>query len=219
MKTEPAVRWHCSECEKDFGEFARLFVSSFGTKKKLEKPITGFSGRILRGVNNDDFITLTDNPLRRVVFLLDSFSLSNLTGLDGKEILMQIGYNEDFIADLLNKKTKFKLVLLPETTVKLATWDNLLDIVQEVYGDLTEKIEIARPILKNSSYEEIMSRNDIAAEIRSFLEITINVLPLFAGDGYTRREGKVDERIFAEYVTVNRQLSDFGAFAIIDLPI
>lgn len=219
MKTELAVKWHCPECEKDFGEFVQLFISSFGTKKKLEKPVTGFSGRVLRGINNDDFITLTDNPLRRVVFLLDSIALSDLVGLDGKEILMQIGYDEGFITNLLNKETKFKLVLLPETTVKLATWDNLLDIIQEVYSDLMEKIEIARPVLKNSSYEEIMSRDDIATEIRGFLESTINVLHLFAGDGYTRREGKSNERIFAEYVTVNKRLSDFGAFAIIDLPI
>jgi len=216
MNKYPTVKWHCSICKITFGEYVQAFISYFGTGKKLEKPVENISGRVLRGICEYDFVTLTDNPQRRVVFFLDAIGMSDLVGLDGKEMLKQIGYDEDLIVGLLAKETKFKLIVLPETSVRLATWDNLLNIVQEAYPEWQDKIEIARLVLKNNNYEQVLSKGGVATEVRAFLENTINVNHLFAGDGYTRREDNEKTGIYAEYVAINRPLSDFGAYALVD---
>ena len=219
MNSEPIVEWHCPECKNTFGEYVQEFISLFGTDKKLTKPLSDISGRILRGVNEEDFLTLTDNPNRHIVFLLDAIALSDLVGLDGRGILKKIGYNQDFITDLLARRTKFKLIVLPELTGKLATWDNLLDYAQEIYPDWRKKIEIARSILKNHNYETIMAMEDVATEVRNFLQNTINVNRLFAGDGYIRSEESMDEYTYSEYLTVNKRLSAFEAYALINFPV
>jgi hypothetical protein len=120
MRTEVAVNWHCPSCETIFGGYVEAFITSFGMQEKLDMPIMSLSGRILRGRSSEDFLTLTDNLERKVVFLLDSVALSGLVGLDGREVLRRFGYAEAFIVSLLAKGTQFKLHVLPEVAVKLA---------------------------------------------------------------------------------------------------
>jgi hypothetical protein len=64
-----------------------------------------------------------------------------------------------------------------------------------------------------------MAGGGVAAEVRAFLENTLNLRRLFAGDGYTRREGDAATPVYAEYVCVNRRLTAFEAFALIDFPV
>lgn len=219
MNSKLIVEWNCSEHENVIREYVREFISLFGSGRKHQKTPVGISGRILRGVNEEDFSTLTNHPNRRLVFLLDAFALSDLVGLEGNEILKQIGYEQDFIADLLARKTKFKLIILPESTGKLATWDNLLDFAQEMYPAWRERIEIARPILKGYNYKEIMAMENVSTEVRVFLQSTLNVNRLFAGDGFTRREGNTNEHIYSEYLAENKLLSAIRTYALINLPV
>ncbi len=64
MIIKPTAKWHCPECESTFGEYVRAFIESFGTGNNLVMPLTGFFGRVLRGIGEDDFVTLTNNPER-----------------------------------------------------------------------------------------------------------------------------------------------------------
>jgi hypothetical protein len=218
MNRDISIQWHCSQCAVDFGNYVRALVSAFGTGQKLERPFAGISGRVLRGITEEDFSSLTNNPLRQVVFLMGASAMSGIVGLDGKGILAQIGYGADFTNRLLEAGTKFKLVVLPETTLKPATWDNLLDIVMEHYPPWRQKVELARPALKRLSYAEVMAGGGVAAEVRAFLESSLNVNRLFAGDGYTRCEGNAVP-LHAEYVSVNKQLTALESFAIISFPV
>ncbi|HEX8681192.1 MAG TPA: hypothetical protein VF707_02690 [Ardenticatenaceae bacterium] len=217
--TDLEVRLHCPECEVAFGKYLGLFISSFATGRRSENPVKGLSGRVLRGTREEDFLTLTDSPERKVIFLMDSTGLSDLVGQDGRGILQCIGYEEHFIDQLLQKGTIFRLVVLPETSVMLATWDNTLNAVQQAYPDWIAKIEQARPALRTHTYEEIMARGGVAAEVRRFLEETINLNRLYTGDGFTRCEDPGTQPSCAEYICLNRPLADFGAFATVEFSV
>ncbi len=175
-----------------------------------------FTGRILRGRADGDFATLTDDPRRRVVFLTDASALCTLVGCDGRDILAQIGYDEAFIARLLERQTRFKLALFPDMEKRLATWDNLLDLVCSAYPEWHAAVERVRPELKASLFEALEGE---AAELRARLADVLNVNRLFAGDGYTRREDDPQCRVHPEYVILNRPLIELPAYCLIDFPV
>lgn len=212
-------RLHNPENHQTIERYVGIFASNFGMGNGLEIPLQGFVGRVVRGVKDRDFEALTDNPKRKIVFLLDSLGLCDLVGLQGRQILNHIGYDDNYIDSLLARQTKFKLVVLPEISVQLATWDNLLNLVAQVYPEWFQKIEIARPFLKTFSYERIKSEKGVVDELRTFLEEIINVNRLFGGDGFTRRELDSSQRVYAEYVSLNRFLIEFGAYGLIGFPV
>lgn len=208
------VVYHGWGAEALFGAYARVFVAQFGSGQRLPGPLDGFTGRVLRGRAEADFVTLTDDPRRRVVFLTDGAALCALVGSDGHEILKQIGYSDAFIGRLLEQQTRFKLALLPDLAKWIATWDNLLDLASEAYPDWRARIEHVRPQLK-----ENRPLDGETADVRAFLEDVLNVNRLFAGDGYTRREGDPLRRVHPEYVVLNRPLVEMGAYCLIDFPV
>jgi hypothetical protein len=210
------VVYHGPNAENLFGAYAQAFVTRFGSGQPLGAPFTGFTGRVLRGRNDADFLTLTDNPRRRVVFLTDAAALCALIGSNGRGILKEIGYDEAFIAGLMERQTRFKLALFPEVTKHAATWDNLLNLASAAYPAWREKIERARPTLKENNAGLLQGD---AADVRAFLADVLNVNRLFAGDGYTRREDDPSCRVHPEYVILNRPLVDIGAYCLIDFPV
>jgi hypothetical protein len=202
--------------EELFGAYARIFIARFASGQPLlDTAFSGFTGRVLRGITGVDFLTLTDNPRRRVVFLTDAAALGTLIGSDGWEILKQIGYDDAFITGLLARQTCFKLALFPEVAMRAATWDNLLDLASEAYPEWRAKMDQARPALK----ENVNPLPDVAAEVRAFLQTVLNVNRLFAGDGYTRREGEPLRQVHPEYVVLNCPLVAMGAYCLIDFPV
>jgi nicotinamidase-related amidase len=107
--------------------------------------VQGVVGRIIRGRQPSDFETLTDDPKRGLVMLVDSEGLEGLIGCAGNTyaMLKAVGYTDHHIADLEAKGTQFKLVVFPDSpasAAKLATWDNLLDLVQMAYPDAAPKL-------------------------------------------------------------------------------
>ncbi|RPJ01909.1 MAG: hypothetical protein EHM39_02620 [Chloroflexi bacterium] len=210
------VEYHGPDAERLFGDYARVFVEHFGTGRSDAVALDGFTGRILRGRAESDFATLTDDPRRRVVFLTDAAAFCTLIGCDGREILAQIGYDEAFIKRLLVRQTRFKLALFPDLEKRLATWDNLLDLVCTAYPEWRAAVERVRPNLKTSPFEALAGE---AAEVRARLADVLNVNRLFAGDGYTRREVDPQRRVHPEYVILNRPLIDLPATCLIDFPV
>jgi hypothetical protein len=223
------VAYFGSGAESQFGEYARRFTARFGAGESFSSPspAAGFAGRVLRGRRDEDFLTLSDDPQRRIVFLLDAGAMENMVGLSGGGILRRIGYDGAFIAQLLARNTRFKLALLPLITMRLATWDNLLDLVVEAYPDWREKIAGSRETLKRLDYDRVIASGGTATEVRQFLHDRLNVNRLFAGDGFTRHENEHEnERSlpgpgsrYAEYAALNRPLKEFSAYCLIDFPV
>jgi len=202
-----------------FAGFARAFAQAFGRGVGLDVPHDGFAGRVLRGTDASAFRSLSGDPRRRIVFLLDSEGLSGLVGLTGADILRHIGYSDATIEDLVARGTRFKLALIPSAALRLATWDNLLGLAAEVYPGWRERIERAAPRLCKLSYSEALAEGGDIAAVRQFLHDEINVNTLFAGDGYTRHPDDDDAPVWAEYLARNQPLDIFGSSCLIEFPV
>ena len=202
-----------------FAPFARVFAQAFGRGLRLPAPTDGFAGRVLRGTKDDDFASLSKDPRRQIVFLLDSDGLASLIGLSGADVLRHIGYADETIRDLGEQCTRFKLGLIPSATLQLATWDNLFALASEEYPEWRERIERAAPRLCELTYDEVLAEGGEIARVREFLRDEINVNALFAGDGYTRHPHDPDRPVCAEYLVRNQPLEAFGSTCLIEFPV
>ncbi|GAB4429345.1 MAG: hypothetical protein Kow00106_24340 [Anaerolineae bacterium] len=198
------------------GTYARAFVRSFGRGERPSLAPHGVYGRVLRGKTHEDFTALSSDPARRLVFLLDEATLADLLGRTGAEVLAQIGYMPDEVRALLAQGTRFRLLVLPRVEAVPATWANVLALAATTYPEWAERLAAARPALETLPYAEIMRQGGVAAEVRAFLERTLHLNPLFAGDGYTRCDGQA---VYAEYVCLNRPLITFECWCQIEFPV
>ena len=112
------------------------YLDNLNAGKPLKVPAMGLCGRVIRGVKPDDFLTLTDDPSRRIVMLIDPDGLSALPGLSGYDVLITLGYEPDYLEHKVKEGNKFKLVVFGDGgEAKLATWDNLIDMVKLQYPE------------------------------------------------------------------------------------
>jgi hypothetical protein len=110
------------------------YVETLKTGKTSAKTITGICGRIIRGKRPEDFETLTDDPERKLVMLMGPDGLGLLPGKTGHDMLVAIGYEPDYLRHKVAEGNQFKLVVFPEGgPAKLATWENAVEAVSEVY--------------------------------------------------------------------------------------
>lgn len=200
-----------------FGAYAEAFARRFGHGERCAPPpLAGVCGRVLRGLRDEDFRTLSDDPARRVVFMLDVQALGDLLGRTGAEVLAQIGYAPQEVRALTARSVRFKLVMVPQVAMARATWDALLDLVAAAYPEWADRIRAARATLKALPYAQVVAGGGQAAEVRGFLERALHVSPLFAGDGFTRRDGRA---VYAEYACRNRPLTEFADWCLIEFPV
>lgn len=200
-----------------FGPYAEAFARCFGRGERCAPPpLADVCGRVLRGVRDEDFLTLSDDLARRVVFMLDAQALGDLLGRDGADVLAQIGYAPGEVRALVGRGVRFRLVLVPQVEMVRATWDALLDLVAAEYPEWGDRIRAAQATLKARPYAQVMAGGGEAAEVRAFLERALHVSPLFAGDGFTRRDGRA---VYAEYACRNRPLTEFADWCLIEFPV
>lgn len=225
----------------ELNEYKQLFLEG----KKNQNPITGLCGRILRGKTDKDFETLSDDPNRLIIMLMGGDGLEELLGKTGYEALITIGYMRDYIEYKLTQGVHFKLVIFKEGEIaKLATWDNTLYLISQIYPKIRKKIYKQLPLLKNTPFSEIERKagfkfdeidkfgpkdkrfmtykrfkksKGTLEDVRVFLHHTIHLRELFAGDGFTyNEEGK---RGLREYIAPNRKLKELGDYSLIDIAI
>ena len=198
------------------GTYAQAFVSCFGRAEHPSLTLRGLCGRVLRGKTDEHFTALSNDPTRRLVFLLDEGALTGLLGRTGADVLTQIGYTPDEVRALLAQGTRFRLLVLPRVEAVPATWTNVLALVATTYPEWAERLAAACSALETLPFAEIMRQGGVAAEVRAFLEQTLHLNPLFAGDGYTRCDGRA---VYAEYVCLNRPLIAFECWCQIEFPV
>lgn len=212
-----------------------------GTPQK----VTGLCGRIIRGKQPADFLTLTDDPTRKLVLLMGPDGLEKLLGKSGYDMLVEIGYETAYIDRKVAEGNRFKLIVFPEGgPAKLATWENVLDVVGNVYPNVASKLARHAHGLIHTDFAEIehvagfnFSAVDKAGptdprymteerfrqsagtlvDARAFLYFTVHLRELFSGDGYTyTADGR---RGLMEYIVANKPIADLGSHEIIDLTI
>jgi len=187
-----------------------------------------FFGRILRGKRKNDFSTMTLNPDRKIVFYVDSKGLEKMVGISNVDRLLKIGYPKKYIKQKVLEGYKFKLVVFNGSeTVKNATWDNVVSMVEDIYGhnEISKKLRNNIDTLKEmySLYSAPYAYNLIKGvggelwEVRKFLEKELNLNILFKGDGFTYNEKGVSG--MREYISPNVKLSGLKEARLIDLNI
>lgn len=208
--------------------------------------VQGLCGRIIRGKKPEDFLTLTDDPLRELVLLMGPDGLASLCGKSGYEMLVEIGYQPDYIVrKVRDEGCRFKLIVFPEGgPAKLATWDNVIDVVADVYPDVARKLARHRETLKVTPFVAIATQAGFdfsavdkagptdprymthdryrtapgtLANARAFLYFTIHLRELFSGDGYTyTADGR---RGLQEFIVPNLPIDRLGEHLLLDLTV
>jgi hypothetical protein len=206
----------------------------------------GLCGRILRGVSDDAFETLTDDPSRLLVMTMGPLGLVSLAGKTGYEMLIEIGYEPDYIVRKVEEGNAFKLLVFKAgEQARLATWVNVRALVAEVYSELAEIIlhpdmdELASLRFEEIEFEagysfaevdengpsdhRFMTAERLLAsegrlhDVRAFLYHIVHLRELFTGDGWTRRAD--GGRGMREYMVENLQVSDLEDAMLVDLDV
>jgi len=102
-----------------------------------EDDVSHLGFRILRGVSDKDFETMTDTPEVRRIIQLAPLSGSGMFGKSGYDMLLQIGYDPKSIEGYVRAGKKFKMVIFelgPDSPVKRATWVNVTEATPASQG-------------------------------------------------------------------------------------
>lgn len=222
-------------------EYARMLKSGIPSAN-----ISGLCGRLIRGKKPADFLTLTDDPTRKLVMLMGPDGLGKLLGKTGYDMLVEIGYESDYIVrKIRDEGCQFKLVVFGDNgPAKLATWDNVIDVVSAVYPEAAAKLARQQAAMQQMSFDEVeklagfdfsavdaagpndsrymtyerfRSSRGTMVEARAFLYFTVHLRELFSGDGYTyTADGR---RGMMEYIVPNLPLTGLGDHVLIDVTV
>jgi hypothetical protein len=200
-------------------------------------------GRILRGISGTDFVTLSNDPKRKIVMLAGPDGIQHIRDLPGYQMLEACGYMPSYIVELVAKRTVFKLVIFADNTLTApATWQTMLALAGEVYPAIRYVLEQHMAVLARTPYQQLqkqagfdfaqvasngegdqrfmtyeryLSSDKTPGLTRAFLQHTLYMCELYSGDGYTYRADGM--RGLQEYATRNRPLESFGTYELLDI--
>lgn len=208
--------------------------------------VDGLCGRIIRGTKPEDFLTLTDDPDRKLVMLMGPDGLEKIVGKTDYEALVEIGYEPNYIVrKVVDEGNQFKLVVFAEGgEAQLATWNNVAAIVaaaypeaaQYLYRDLdalkvTPFADIERAAGFNfaevdkagpqdgrfMTFERFKKSGGGLVAARAFLYFAVHLRELFSGDGYTY--DAFGNRGLMEYIVPNKPLNELGDYDLINMDV
>ena len=115
----------------------------------------GILGRFIRGVKDEDFHLLSDEPGKILSWVCTPELLYSILGKTPLEAMIHIGFSLTWIQNRLYDGTRHRLVVFPEEGGTVATWDNVLQLVKECYGeDIYEKVLPFQDAIKLFDYNE-----------------------------------------------------------------
>lgn len=214
-------------------EYVQAFRS--GAKTVPEScDLTGLFGRITKGKKETDFLQLSEDQSKRLSWIVDHNTLRGFLGKPHLDMLISSGHSTEYVRHQLNSGKKFKLIVFSfgsteknNDEVKLATWDNIMELMSRVYPEIDPTIwESNRDNLKNLTYEQIdpsgnnlknyylgkdsehfmsekrflaLKERPTLSQVRAFLHHQIGLNELFKGDGkIVQHDGVVTDD---EYLT------------------
>ncbi len=232
---------------RDLSERLADYAMAFTSGQKPAQPISGIQGRLCRRRAGDP-VRLSDDSCRRLVFLGDHRVCHSIIGLTGYQIVTSVlGWDAPYTKKKVGAGLKFDLVVFPENTCKLGTWDNLLDLVEETYPEIATKIAPHRAALvamtpkslveierrQGYAFLEVdelgsddprfmtltcyMDAPDTADAARAFLYHVVYCKEFFGGEGHTL-DGQGNTGV-PEYIMPNRPLEELGAHVVIPVDI
>jgi|SaaInlStandDraft_6_1057023.scaffolds.fasta_scaffold12007_3 hypothetical protein len=217
-------------------EIATAFKS-----KTLSKVNNKIFARILRGKQDSDFLTMTHDLNRKIVFYLDSKGIEELTTLSDYDKLIKVGYPDKYIHKLLHEGYFFKIVIFKNNAmITSASWENVGKLVNWVHANQSNfyknaysqdmVIKISRNIphlisaysnIAVSSPEEVYNslrqQGGELWEVRKYLHKNLNLNKNFTGNGKTYTDK--GELGVPEFISPNIKISDLNESIIIDLKV
>lgn len=226
----------------DIDELAELFERREPLGRRR---VRGICGRVTKGRTEDDFRLLSDEPNKRLSWVVGPDGLERLCGKSPRDIMLAIGKDTPWLRRTLDEGYRFRLCLFPEVQARQATWDGVFELVRDTFPEAWPKVAPHIHLLPKYTLEEVQERFtefDICASFlegrdhhhymtlerylessgtlghtRAFLYHEIGLTHLFHGDGFTRTEdGQVGLR---EYLVPNRPLSSFSKYRTVELPL
>lgn len=203
----------------------------------------GFVGRVLKGKSAADFASLSNDPERKIIFLMASDGLDTLSGLNEDQVLQKIGYTNEYVTDLRQRGYVFKLAVFEEQGAAFsATWENVFRLTEQTYPQLKNKLRKYYSRLKKIPFSEIQKQapesfaqiekvgkahahfiDEIKLEkiarpqlwqVRAFFYLRLHLNELYRGDGWTYDSKGV--RGLREYVSLNRKIEELPQGQLLD---
>mmetsp|Transcript_14732 Transcript_14732/g.41897 ORF Transcript_14732/g.41897 Transcript_14732/m.41897 type:complete len:257 (+) Transcript_14732:176-946(+) len=179
-------------------EYADLF-----NRRIPRNSVEGVCGRFIRGVRQEDFTFLSDEPGKLLSWICTAELLQPLLGLRPAEAMVRyVGFSLNWMKGRLTDGTDHKLVLFPDSAATLATWENIIAFVEREYpATVFERLRPNLDAVKMADYKRL-SQGD--AKKRGFLEIS--ELPVAVkyglGDG---------QKPHPDFITPSRLLAGDGS--------
>jgi hypothetical protein len=200
----------------------------------------GHFGRIIR-LKDGQPVALADEPGRRLVMVMGPSGLESVHTQDSYEMLITIGYREDYIARKLEEGYKYYLIVFrrPEQKMVTANWKNSLAMVAREYPEVRDLIIKHDKELRSTPYavfekragfkfeevdrlgpsdprfmslERLLASAGTATDVRRFLYHAVRFSDLYSGNGKTLTiDGKHGVR---EYIMANRPVSELGEYTL-----
>jgi len=208
------------------------------SKLKQIQVVDGLFGRIIRGTKPSDADTLTDDPNRKIVMLIDQDGLHKIINKTGYESLLEVEWEADYIKRKVDEGCWFKLVIFSGGMAQLADWDGMTNMVSFMYPDIESDLRKSLPELKSIPFEKLegtfgvkfaevdkigdsnpnfmtydrflKSSRDVAA-CRAFFYFTVHLREKYKGTGFA---GKVKE-----YGMPNVLIENLGDHAVLDIEV
>eukprot|EP01120_Amphizonella_sp_Union-15-10_P003428 TRINITY_DN13846_c0_g1_i1.p1 TRINITY_DN13846_c0_g1~~TRINITY_DN13846_c0_g1_i1.p1 ORF type:complete len:239 (-),score=20.08 TRINITY_DN13846_c0_g1_i1:5-721(-) len=223
------------------------YVNALLNRKKIS--VSGLYGRITRGKIPEHFERLSTEHYKRLSWVVGPDALEKFLELTGYGILKEIGCKDEWIAARISEGMQFKLALFPEqplTYIKLATWENVLFMVEKCFPEIPPghfiKMHSHLDKLKTMPFLEIQkmagfnffqvkesgSSNPLFMTLKRFIECQVSLVDLRAflyceiGCSELFRGDGVgmtqDGKIAqAEYLTPTVPVSQLQGFVMVDL--
>lgn len=221
------------------------FVECFQNDTVLQD-VKVLQGRIIRGHSDEDFEFLSNDPNRKLVYVLDCDGMEQILSASSKSkirptynMLKIVGYDESHIKRLHESAIKFKLVVFDIGQTFVANWDGLLGACVEIYPELKESCDKYRDRLKNTPFShfevmagfsfgdhddpgdpEFMTYEKWLSSPRSFLDLRRFLYHTVHVRELYRGDGYAEsngEKV-REYLMPNQRISDISGAQIVDLP-
>jgi len=201
-------------------------------------------GRMLRGKNASDFVTLSNDSNRKIIFLLDSQGLEKLLGLSGYQVLEEIGYTGDYIQELVATEHQFKLCVFSSSGASPANWDQVVELLTQMDPSVAKVVQSQLKGLRETSFEAIEAlgtepfpatrsrgRDDPAfmtgarllespgslQDVRLYLYLELHLTELYTGTGFTKRPDGTQGP--PEFIAPNVPLSALGDHRLIPVEV
>lgn len=115
------------------------YEAAFNAGVKPTSPIPKIQGRFCRRKPSDP-VRLSDDPSRRIVFLVNDEVCHSMIGVGGYQLTAVVGWDRAYTKAKVGAGLKFEWVVFAETACVLGTWGNMIDLAIEQYPEVGDKI-------------------------------------------------------------------------------